>query len=604
MKQLIVIVLSVICFSQNLYAIKATSGVVRVTQADGTSLKVQIHGDEFFNFYTTEDGYTIAKRADGYFYYADYNSGTLQISNSRVGTATKSGTTLTKGVSQGIIQMYRTTALRELQSLMLNQTKTDKAPNHPQKVLVILAQYSDRKFVTPLTREAFSNQLNQVGYSFNDATGSAADYYYDNSMGKYRPNFVVSNVVTLPKSYKYYGSKTETESITSKAQEQTVEACKLAQAQGVNFSDFDGDSDGFVDIVFIYYAGHNSAEGDADAVWPHRWGINQSLVLDGKKIQMYACTSELRGASGATIAGIGTACHEFGHVLGLPDIYSTDGQQIETLGSLALMDAGSYNNFGRTPPTLTAVEREYTGWLKFEKITKAGSYSLECIDKNRAYIIETENKDEFFILENRQGRAWDRYINNGTEANPKGMLVMHIDRSQNLVNGETAASRWVNNTLNNVPSHQCIDLVRAYKGSGWQQTSELFFPGSKQVTNLTHTSIPNNRPWSGKVLGKNIVDIRLDGDLVKFEIVTNTDNPAPYPAISLNSTPYSVGDELKFAMKNLTAPHTKITYKMDGKVVTDSYIFTAVGKHTITAQIDYTTGDSETIKRILNVTAK
>ncbi len=100
-----------------------------------------------------------------------------------------------------------------------------------------------------------------------------------------------------------------------------VDACSLAEAAGIDFKQYDTDGNGTIDNVFIYYAGHNEAEGaDENTIWPHRSTVqNASAIVSGVRIYDYACTSELRGRSGVSMCGIGTFCHEFGHVLGLPD---------------------------------------------------------------------------------------------------------------------------------------------------------------------------------------------------------------------------------------------------------------------------------------------
>jgi immune inhibitor A len=79
-----------------------------------------------------------------------------------------------------------------------------------------------------------------------------------------------------------------------------IDACKAAEAAGVDFKIYDTDNDGILDNVFVFYAGYNEAEGGADeTVWPHRWSLsNSSSTVSGKIIFDYACTSELRGRTG------------------------------------------------------------------------------------------------------------------------------------------------------------------------------------------------------------------------------------------------------------------------------------------------------------------
>ena len=119
-----------------------------------------------------------------------------------------------------------------------------------------------------------------------------------------------------------------------------------------------------------------SPNGKLEAVVNDGDKLTLSVKADGKTIFDYACTSELNGYSGSSMCGIGTFCHEFGHVLGLPDYYHTTSTTYKaTLEDWSIMDAGGYNNFGRTPPTYSVYDRFYLGWLTPEQINTANDYT-------------------------------------------------------------------------------------------------------------------------------------------------------------------------------------------------------------------------------------
>ena len=160
-------------------------------------------------------------------------------------------------------------------------------------------------------------------------------------------------------------------------------------------------------MLFIYYAGYNEAEhGPANTIWPHRWavypaalypsgsnyaGTVASVTFNGKRVFDYACTSELRGASGSNMCGVGTFCHEFGHVLGLPDYYDTTGSQ-NTLNSWDIMDAGNYNNLGRTPPTYSVYDRFFLGYLIPEQESATANLTLNPIYQGKTPPANTTNQ--------------------------------------------------------------------------------------------------------------------------------------------------------------------------------------------------------------------
>ena len=139
--------------------------------------------------------------------------------------------------------------------------------------------------------------------------------------------------MTLSNGYAYYDTHVA---------RMIVEACNLVADQGVDMTQYDTDNDGRLDNVFVYYAGHNEAEGAAsNTIWPHRSVVTTGDRVQGKLIYDYACTSELRGSAGTSMCGIGTFCHEFGHVLGLPDYYDTERSGAYTIGSWDIMCSGS-----------------------------------------------------------------------------------------------------------------------------------------------------------------------------------------------------------------------------------------------------------------------
>ena len=153
-------------------------------------------------------------------------------------------------------------------------------------------------------------------------TGSVRDYFRAQSYGQFAPEFDVVGPLTAANDMAYYGRHSGNNN-DSHVPELVWEACLQADPL-VNFADYDWNGDGEADLVYMVYAGYSEAQGAApETIWPQKWYLTmyQSLQLDGVTIDGYACSSELRGTSGSELDGIGTACHEFSHCLGLPDTY-------------------------------------------------------------------------------------------------------------------------------------------------------------------------------------------------------------------------------------------------------------------------------------------
>lgn len=520
-------------------AVKAYPFPVSVTQPDGSTVTILLHGDEFHHYKTTSDGYLLKANTKGFLTYANVNTaGEVTESEFIARDASKRSATeiqFLKTVNQSAI-------IQQSQSAPL-KSKVFKAPALPQKAfpstgspksLVILVNFSDKSFVTATPQSSFTNLLNQDSYSANGGTGSARDYFMASTYGAFLPNFDVVGPVTLPQTLDYYGKNDASNNDTNPLQ-MIIDACAAANTAGLDFTQYDTDNDGIVDNVFVYYAGFNEAEGGpANTIWPHRWGIYPSslfpgnsnysgtvasVTFDGKRVMDYACTSELRGSSGTNMCGIGTFCHEFGHVLGLPDFYhTTSTTSVPTLDYWDIMDAGSYNNTGRTPPTYSVYERFFLNYLVPEQKSSQATLTLNPIYQgktipanttNQAFLLSATthnlignnpNPKEFFMLEYRQKTGWDTYLP------AEGMCVWHIDYDQ---------TAWDNNEPNNytgtsqtAASHMRVYLVPP-TGVGTTPPTTAFTSGS--FTPIT---------WSGTDINRSITNITKTTASVTFNFMS------------------------------------------------------------------------------------
>ncbi len=412
----------------SLQAKPAYRGAIEKQQPDGTTITIYQHGDEFFHYTTLADGTWVAKQADG-FYKA------------------------IPAMSKAEVERKR---MQSPKMRITEQTQQAYPLNLAPRGLVILVNFQDVKMdAINNTREVFDEMLNGDNYTANDANGSARQYFIDQSRGQYQPQFDVVGPVTLPYNMAYYGSNDDANmpSLVKKA-------CALANREwNVDFTQYDNNNDGVVDFVFFIYAGFGQADSDIEeTIWPHaHWlynnGYGQRFYVDDKMIDMYACGSELSYTTKKR-DGIGTFCHEFGHVLGLPDLYALDAY-MKNLGKWDIMDYGSYNDNGNTPPNYSAYERFFLGWLKPTILNSAATIQLADVATNAACIVTQtgthnligNNPDatEFYLIENRQQQGWDEHIPG------HGMLISKIQYNYNI---------WVANTPNS-GSGKCVDLIEA-----------------------------------------------------------------------------------------------------------------------------------------------
>ena len=576
--------------------------MIYLTQPDGTGFYARFHGDEFIRIKVTEDGSAITQGEDGWWYYAEYDMNAAKLS-----TGYKVG----KSVSADVLARCREIPfdrLSEIKSTLKSkvaereymergiiqrvkpQIPTRAAADTPTEKLglVILVQFKgqDEKFT--YTKEHFENLLMQDNYSAFGATGSAKDYFEDQFGGTVKFKFEVSDIVTLEREVAYYGSN-DSNGNDKNPHLMIMEACQLADAQ-IDFSKYDQDGDGEVDNVFVFFAGKDEAEGASEnQIWSHAWyikdGAGRNLILDGVRINRYACTSELNmiDYATATMAAIGTFCHEYSHTLGLPDFYDTDyqtGEYAATLwGDTCLMDGGSYNNNGNTPPNFNAVEREIMQLSQPELLTTAGNYTIQPINKGQYYRLDSDNPEEYFLFECRTLTGWDRYIGGS------GMLVYHIDKSQNdagfssLYNKNvTAAERWLyGNQVNAYAAHQCADLIEADRRKDSysstydqlylnyrQNLQGIFFPYSG-VNSLSPISNPGLGCWGKATVSKSIANIAFDGDQVTFRLTRST-GAVPVP-INIKVDPYQDAAIIKFTASYSFDGMAKMEVKKSGQVI-------------------------------------
>lgn len=552
MKRIILLICLTASIVATALAIPARPGVMTCTQSDGTVVSFERFGDEF-NHYTLVDGlYSVVEDADGDFCFATIKDNILVSSGVKVRPSNKLSSrekeiaTQSIGLRQTTINPLFNREMHSPESAFANRVQAmdaNRAALNEQaleiaswggsvigerKLLVILVEYTDVYFSLDNPREKFEKLLNDKDYSVNGSNGSVRDYFMDASNGKFTPHFDVAGPYRLPNSRAHYGANTGAGGDDARPAQQTVDACNAADGD-VDFSKYDNDGDGKIDLLFIVYAGHNEAEGGPeDSVWPHNWDIypggnilqNTYPEYDGKQLTTYSCSSELQLNYGTMMCNIGTFCHEFGHALGLPDWYDTKGGAGFGLSYASIMNSGNYLNNSRTPPTYNIIERWLLGWAFPKEISDTGYYEISHISNDDAYIIwANDNKTECFLFEARTKGAnykWDKYLNSGdSEYNfqgGEGMLIYHLDWDGDVY------QRWVSHTINTVPTHECARLFRASPSATESSSKSWFFPGSRNIKSLSYDSSPRFQNWDQEKFPFYLDNISVLGDKVAFNV--------------------------------------------------------------------------------------
>lgn len=500
-------------------AIPAKRVIRTVKQPDGTSLTIVYGGDEFLHYWSTPDGVPVKKRLDGTYAYARISGKQLQPTLWQAHNAehrSQSEQHLLQTISPSAAQLCqlreRKAASRQASRSVrlskvraLTQTASEASPK--RKGLVILVNFKDVKMAASHTRQAFDDMMNQEGYTGNGNMGSVHDYFLAQSYGQFDLTFDVVGPVTLSNNLSYYGANDRYGDDLRPAQ-MVRDAVALVQNE-VDFSQYDWDGDGEVDQVFVICAGHSEAEypedddSGAKYIWPHEWSLGDAGLsvptYNGVKVNTYGCSTELGGPNTTKMSGIGTACHEFSHCLGLPDFYNTDYNGGFGMDAWSLMDYGSYNGDGYSPVGYTAYERWCCGWLTPQELTSACTVKEmpSIAQKPVAYVVYNDgNRNEYFILENRQKDGWL------ATDEARGMMITHVDYSE---------SAWYNNTVNNSKSHQRCTIVHADNDESTYSLAGDLYPNGGLNTELTDESRPAAKTFNKNAAGRSYLSKPITG---------------------------------------------------------------------------------------------
>ena len=433
------------------WAVPAYRGWRTMTQPDGSTITIRQMGDEFFHYWETKDGKIALEQEDGTFVISEEQAPSgEQVAKNRKAAAKRKGAA---------------------------KARKNYGDHQPTKLLVLLVNFSDKSMLSSHGNSFFSNML-------NGSFPSVKDYFNVSSGGNYVPTFDVFGPYTLPNNMAYYGSN-DSQGNDEHPDQMVVDACALAAADGCNFSNYDANNDGKVDNIYVIYAGYGEAAGGAKTtIWPHSWEIYSSnvtgtLKYNNKTLGHYACSAELAGKSGTTSDGIGTFCHEFSHVIGLPDYYDTDyGTNSDngvTPGEWTLMDQGSYNTY---PPLYSIYDKYFMGWTtpKFlakdevKNVTLTTTWNDAYQITGGASRVACTNTSMVYYIENRQKNGYDQGLPG------HGMLVWKV---------QYRATNWNNNDLNNTAGTLRYTIVPADGKTKNYGDGADPFPGTKSKKTWT-----------------------------------------------------------------------------------------------------------------------
>lgn len=367
------------------------------------------------------------------------------------------------------------------------------------RLLVLLIEFQDLAASPAHDANYFDGTLNAQGPSVR----SLRSYYQEVSLGRLTVNAtIVPTWWRSGETMAHYGqdSGSGVDDANGPIYALVTEAVQAADPS-FNFAPFDTDNDGVIDHLLVVHAGagQENTAGNPDLIWSHRWAVldanssvpgSQPLTADGVQVYGYIMTSE--------DSPIGVVTHEFGHDLGLPDLYDTDPSSFG-VGVWDVMGTGSWNGFpsGSAPAYMSAWSRSRLGWVIPTVVTSPlVSTSIPDVETTgtvyRLSIRSGFSGDEYFLVENRQPVGFD-------DALPGfGLLIWHVDDSI---------------AENDNDLHRLVDLLEADEtttdddhpidaGDPWRDTATGFGPDTT----------PSSDAYSGDSTGWRVRDISASGD--------------------------------------------------------------------------------------------
>jgi len=408
------------------------------------------------------------------------------------------------------------------QSLLRRLLKGPARERTQLRALVLLVEFSD----LPAEKMAHNDRYyERLLFGEGGIEKSQRDYYLENSYGKLDVVGDVYGWYTLPNTYQYYGAGSYglcSACYPRNARGLVEDAIRLANAD-VDFSLYDndgpdgipssGDDDGYVDALFIVHSGPTYEEtGIPDYIISHEWTLAVPFDVDGVRVYVYSMEAEN--------SKLGAFCHEFAHVLGLPDLYDRDYDSY-ALDLWSLMGSGLWLRGGNSPSHLDA-------WSK----VKLGFVEPEVLERNRSGVtlppVETSPViyklwkngiagKEYFLLENRENIGFDFPLPGS------GLLIYHVDETVRNNDNELRYMVALDQADGN------FDLERRQFAKQFGADAGDPFPGWSHNTNFTGFTTPNSLSKDRQDVEVRVTDISLEDNLVRLDATVET---GPEPIIT------------------------------------------------------------------------
>jgi len=364
-----------------------------------------------------------------------------------------------------------------------------------KKIAVIIVDFPDKQFT----------DLTQANTTFQ----KLKDYYNEVSYGKLQlqikffynggstdgPLTGNEKPYRMPRNMSYYGQ--DTNNTLAQLVKDAIKATKGVVSKST------------YDYVMVLHAGYgNESTVNDEDIWSVYvdWDGAVNGFTDGTIVP-----EAEQGAS-----PVGVVCHEFGHQLGLPDLYYN---QESIVGKWCLMDYGVWCGEppGSQPTHLSAWCKQFLGWLDVDTVTSTKKniylHYVETASTGviKIPIITADNpQKEYFLLEYRKKVGFD------TSLPGEGLLIWRIDDGI-----ASDPNRLKNNDINSGNPHYGVDLIEADRTPAGKNNGDSGdpFPGSKNITFFSPQEY-SITAYNNKAINVMITDINIQPIYACFNIIS------------------------------------------------------------------------------------
>ena len=284
------------------------------------------------------------------------------------------------------------------------------------RLLVVLVETADSPWPEKYSPARYQDLI------FSNKAESMAEFWRENSYGAFRLTGEVVGPIRIPgrmSKYEYDRNRADGRQVKRLIKEALTRASEHVDLDSYDQHNTRGKKkkDGVIDHLMVIYAEQSGRHDGFAPIWPHRGSLD--IEVAGLRVQSYTILNHA--------ARLGVYVHEFGHDLGLPDLYDRDYSS-HGAGDWCSMASGSWLGSSSAPAHISAWAKVRLGWIAPKVISQSSRNVKVPSSSEKPFALKIPigavDSTEYFLLENRRKLGFDR----GLAA--EGLLIWHIDEGK------------------------------------------------------------------------------------------------------------------------------------------------------------------------------